>query len=72
MLAQVVTELRAVQAILIQVNSKKGASKPKIEPVLTPLTALTRLASKVRWDRRLRRHDELVRKLLPKHAEGDE
>lgn len=67
LLAQVIMELRQVTAVLIQANSK-GKSQHKVQPVLTPETALSRMGKNARVERRLAVHDALVARLLGDRA----
>lgn len=61
LIAAAVNELRALKSVFIQANSKPGSSAPNVEPVPTPETAWP----KIEQDVRLRRHRELVARLIP-------
>lgn len=62
MLAQLIVDVRALQSILIQVNSKPGRAAPKVEPPATPQTAMVRISMELR----LSKHKALVGRLLGK------
>lgn len=56
--------LRALIAITVMANSKKGAKKPDATPTPRPGTVL----DEVRRERKRRKHEELKRRVLPKEA----
>lgn len=68
LLSTVILELRQLRAVLIGVNLPAGRQPPRIEPVPTPETAYSRLASVTRIDKKLAVHDMLVGKLLGDRA----
>lgn len=71
MLAAVIEELRQLQIVIIASNSKKGTKLPSLKRVPRPTSMYSKLAEKARMDMRLRRHDNLVARLLGDRAKKD-
>lgn len=62
-LTKLIDQVKVLTSVLIQVNSKKGTAAPKIEPEPRPESIWPRVQAEVR----MRRHRDLVGRLLPGH-----
>lgn len=67
MLADLIDVVSSLRSTLVAVNSKPGSKPPAVTPYPRPGTML----EKVRREQRLRRHEELVARVLPKKEQED-
>lgn len=68
LLATLIDEVRQTNVLMLAINRREGTTAPKLVPTPRPTSAYTKLAGQSRHEKAMKRHDDLVAKLLGDRA----